>query len=539
MAGDCGPVKPGGGELMKKIMTKSRLNGLFDQVNQILQSSVAMKFSVLVAALLIASIAAPAQTNVPEVRNISLQDCLQGALAKNLDLRIARYSPPQAQLDLMASYAGYNPNFNLGGQHSYSRSGGGLDPTTHLPTPQSEIKADSFNSSVVNGLLPSGTTYALIGGVSEAYGTIGGFPTDQSRGSAHIDLAQPLLKNFWIDGTRLNIQVAKNQSKYSELGLKQTIMSTATLVEKAYYDLIAARANVEVQEKAVELATALVVENRKRVEVGALAPLDAQDAEAQAASTQAALIQARQALATQLEVVKGLIGDDFAAWAAVDLVPIEPLNTNRQIFALQQSWGLALTQRPDLLQSRLDLEKQGINLKYNYNQLFPELDLVGSYGHNASGGREFSDAFGQLRAGSQPSYYYGAQLTFPLGNTAARAAYKKGKLTMETLVLELKKLEQNIMIEIHNDIGTVNADYDNLEANRKAREFAEASLQAEQKKLENGKSTTYTVLQKQRDLTTARANEIQALANYNKALSELSFDESTTLERLRINVDVK
>ena len=498
-----------------------------------------MKLPGILAALLITGVGASAQTNVPAVRNISLQDCLQGALAKNLDLRIARYSPPQAQLDLMASYAGYNPLLSLSGRHDYSRSGGGLDPTTHLPTPTSQIDQNSFNSSVLNGLLPWGTTYDLIGGVSEAYGRTGGFPTDQSRGSAHIDLAQPLLKNFWIDGTRLNIQVAKNQLKYSELGLKQNIMNTATLVEKAYNNLIAARANVEVQEKAVELATALVVENRKRVEVGALAPLDAQDAEAQAAASQAALIQARQALGTQLETVKGLIGDDFAAWASVDLVPVEPLNTNRQTFALQQSWTLALSQRPDMLQSRLNVEKQGINLKYSYNQLFPELDLIGSYGHNASGAREFSGAFGQIRAGSQPSYYYGAALTFPLGNTAARAAYKQGKLTLETLMLELKKLEQNIMIEIHNDIGTVNADFDSLQAVRKAREFAEASLQAEQKKLDNGKSTTYTVLQKQRDLTSARASEIQSLADYNDALSELSLDEATTLERLGINVDVK
>ena len=67
----------------------------------------------------------------------------------------------------------------------------------------------------------------------------------------------------------------------------------------------------------------------------------------------------------------------------------------------------------------------------------------------------------------------------------------------------------------------------------------QSALAAEQKKLENGKSATYTVLLKQRDLTTARGNEIQALATYNKNLSQLSLDEASTFDRLNINLQVK
>ena len=348
-----------------------------------------------------------------------------------------------------------------------------------------------------------------------------------------------MLKNFWVDSTRLTIRVGKNRVKYSELGLKQAVMSTATSVEQAYYNLIAARENVKVQEKAVELAMALVAENKKRVEVGAMAPLDEQQAESQAASSQAALIAARSALATQENTVKQLISDNYSEWEALDLQPTATLTAPVQVFDRLNSWNKGLTQRPDYLQAKLDVEKQGITLKYTYNQLYPELDLLGSYGHGAGGVREFSDAFGQLREGSQPFYYYGAQLTIPLANTGARAAYKKSKLTMETLVLTLKKLEQTVMITIDNDIKQSQSSFEQAAATRAAREYAEAALDAEQKKLENGKSTTYTVLQMQRDLTTARGNEIQALATYNNTLSQLSLDEASTLERLRIDVEVK
>ena len=501
-----------------------------------------MKFSAMLVVALVALViglgaGASAQTNPPEVRRISLQDCVQAALAKNLDLRIARYSPQQARLDLTAAYAGYDPTFFLGGQHNYSRSGGGYSSVTGTNAPPSTSDRDDFNSSL-KGKLPWGMGYTLSGDVDETAGFQKSL-FDQSGGSAAITVNQPLLKNFWIDDTRLAIRVDKNNLKHSELGLKQTLMSTITTVEKAYYDLIAARENVKVQEKAVEIAAALLNENNKRVQFGAMTPLDAQDAEAQVASSQAALIRAQQALGTQLEILKGLMSDNFAAWSELDLVPVDTLTTNRQSFDLQQSWNTALTQRPDLLQSKLDVANQGITLKYNRNQLFPELDLVGSYGHNANGAREFSGAFNQLGNGSQPSYYYGAQISFPVFNTAARAKYRQGKLTLETLLLTLKKQEQGVLITVHNDIGTISADYDGLMASRKAREFAEAALDAEQIKLQNGKSTTYTVLQKQRDVTTARASEISALTAYNKDLSQLSLDKAQTLERLGINLDVK
>ncbi len=110
---------------------------------------------------------------------------------------------------------------------------------------------------------------------------------------------------------------------------------------------------------------------------------------------------------------------------------------------------------------------------------------------------------------------------------------------MQQLVLGLKQLEQNTLILIDNDIGNIRANYDQVQATRAARQYQEAALDAEQKKLENGKSTTYTVLQVQRDLTNARGTEIQALDAYNKSLSQLSLHEGSTLQRLAVDVQVK
>jgi outer membrane protein len=502
-----------------------------------------MRLLVILVMVVGASVAALAQTNAPGARKISLEECIQSALEKNLDMRIARYSPQLSLTDLQAAYAGYNPNFSFGGQHNYSQSGGGFNPSIGL-VPSTTTDADSFNTSL-GGLTPWGLNYNLKGNVSEAYGrgAQGALtaPFDNASGSTSISLTQPLLKNFWIDSTRFNIKVAKNRVKYTELGLKQTIMNIVTTIEQAYYDLIYARENVIVQEKAVELATQLVVENKKRVEVGSLAPLDQKQAEAQAEASRANLIAARSTLIMQENNVKQLISDNYTAMQPVDLQPTAPLSAPIQVFDRQISWSKGLTERPDLLQAKLDVERQGITLKYTFNQLFPELDLVGSYGYGAGGQgiSEFSQAFDEVANRRQPAWSYGGLLTFPVGNTGARSNYKRSKLTMEQYLLTLKKLEQTIMVTIDNDITQAKSSYQQVAATRAAREYAGEALAAEQKKLENGKSTTYTVLQMQRDLTSVRGNEIQALATYNKALAQLSLDEGTTLQRLGINLEVK
>ena len=130
-------------------------------------------------------------------------------------------------------------------------------------------------------------------------------------------------------------------------------------------------------------------------------------------------------------------------------------------------------------------------------------------------------------------------MSFPLGNRVARNNYKLAKETKEQLDLQLKQIEQNAMIVIENDIAVVYTDYARVGATREARVYAEAALEAEQKKLESGKSTSFVVLQLQKNLTQARSDELKALSDYNNALAQEALDEGGTLERRRIRIDLK
>ncbi len=479
-----------------------------------------------------------------ETRLLTLEECLERAIQHNLSLRVERYEPVFAQNNLSLAYAGYDPTLTFRGQHDYDQTAGGLDAEQRI-IPPSTSDTDSLAGGI-NGLLPWGMTYDLTARAANTTGSRGVFditnqayisdPFENSQGYVQAAVTQPLLKNSWIDGTRLNITVAKQQLTGARELYRQRLIELVTAVEDAYYDLVAARENVKVQEKGVQLARQLLEENRKRVEVGALAPLDEKQAEAEVAAREADLVSAEQELGLRQNVLRRAITDDYAEWHQVDLIPADAMTAVPQVFDLQDSWDKGLTKRPEVIQQWLVMDQRDIELKYSRNQLYPQLDAFASYGHSGSD-VEFSGLFTQYGEGGQPFWSAGAVFSIPISNTGARARHRNARAQVEQSVLYMKDLEQRIMAEIDNAVKTARGSYRKVEATRLARVYAEAALEAEQEKLANGKSTSFEVLRLQRDLTSARSSEISALTEYNKSLAALAQFEGTTLERHAIQLE--
>jgi len=251
------------------------------------------------------------------------------------------------------------------------------------------------------------------------------------------------------------------------------------------------------------------------------------------------LLAAEGAEDTQQRLLKNLLSDDYSQWMDVYIQPAEALIAIPEQFDLQESWRRGLTQRPDVLQQKIALEKQGYIIKFQKNQLFPQLDIVGSAGLNASSREDLDDALNQIRGRDNPFWSVGGQLSIPLGNRSARYSYRSAKVTRQQIELQLKQLEQQVLIRIENAIAVARTAFQRANATREARTFAEAALEAEQKKLESGKSTSFEVLRLQRDLTTARSGEIRALADYNAALAQIALNEGTTLERRKVKLELQ
>lgn len=472
-------------------------------------------------------------------RQISLSEAVTMALHSNLDIQVFRFNPQLSEFALSRAYAVYEPALNFSVTHSETKSPGGFDELGR-PIPSVIIGTDNWNAGVgntVDGYLPSGLTYSIGGGLTKQNrsfpGTMG---VDEYTGGASITLGQPLLRNLWIDPARAEIQISRRAFRMSEEQLRQTIMDTLVRVEQAYYNLIFARENVKVQATALELASQLLRENRKRVEVGALAPLDEKQAEAEVASTRAALIDAERTLSEQQNILKSLITDRFDLWSGVNLEPVDNLLAVPVVADVQTSWARGLRSRPDLMALKYSLEAAGITVKLQKNQLWPQLDLVGSYGHSERSETHFGQVLDELPRGRNPRYSYGVVMSVPLGNRAARMRYKSAKADQEQSLMEYKRLEQQIMVQIDDAVKLLRSSFERVEATRAARAFAQEALAAEQKKLENGKSTSFFVLQFQRDLTVRRSEEIRALADYNNALAQLAWREGTIFERHKVEM---
>lgn len=509
-----------------------------------------MKTSLCLVPLLLAvaagtSVGAESSPATSTPRALSLQDCVEMALRNNLELRIERYNPQIALWNLNAARGGYDPVARGGAEHDNRTQGARIDELGRLVPSYSSLQ-NNYNGGV-GGLLPWGMTYDFAANVSPQTGERVIFnpvnsnyfklPLESSFGDVRMRITQPLLKNFLIDGTRLNISTAKLRLQSSEQGLRQRIMAVITTVETAYYDLLYARQAVAVQEQALALTRRLVQENQKKLEVGSIAKLDLTQAEAQAASTEADLLIAQRNLAIQMNALKKLLSDNFASWATVPLEPIGQLTAERQFFNLQESWNRGLTLRPDLQQAKLEVERSGIQVKYDKNQLLPQLDLVGSYGLTGTG-VQTGGALDQLTSRDQPYWAVGGQITFPIGNRSARNRYAASRAVADQSLLALKRLEQDIMVQIDDAVKQAQSSYDRVLATRKAVEYSKEAFDGEQKKLDNGASTAFQVLRLQRDLTSAQSDEIRALAEYQKALALLAQFEGSTLERRGVDLAI-
>ncbi len=476
-------------------------------------------------------------------RPMSLGDCIQEALQHNLDVQITRYDPQIQLFTVRTYYGGYDPTLTIDGTHLYNNNPASFQNNQVIPG--SDYHQNKFSADLSGGT-PWGMTYDFNGNVQDNHGTVFQLVTNvtssgtaNSSGQVGVTLTQPLLNNFWIDKTRLNIRVGKNRLQYSEQGLRLQFINSVTAVENAYYELIYAQEFVQVQQEALVLAQTQLDQDRQRVQIGTLAQLDVQQDEAQVATSKANLIAAQYTLANDQNTLKNLLTDQYASWHDTEIQPTETMtNAPLELFDLQESWSKGMTERPDLLQYRLNVEQQGIQLKYSYNQLFPSLDLVGTYGYNGAG-QEFYNTFAQFNEADRVFYSYGVQLSTPLSNVGPRNTYKANKVTLQQLLLQLKQFEQNVMVQIDNALKNAQSTYESVGATRQARIYAEAALDAEQKKYAVGKSTTFTVLQLQNTLTADRGQEIRALANYYEALVNLAQQEGTTLERHRITVELK
>ena len=483
---------------------------------------------------------------------LSRRNCFDLALSRNLDLRIVRLQADMAGDMLSGAYGVYSPNFTFDAKHAYETDLGDYDPRKFNPYFTDQNTVDEMGADL-SGKVPFGFSYDFSSDLTkiqtftdfrsdpeDATNFPGGIrSTNDHDAVVDLKMKQHLLKDFWIDADREVLLARGANLKISQQELRLQIMTTLLSVELAYDDLIATREEVRVQEKTLELRRQFVADTHRRIELGGATPLDETQAEIQLQNTLTRLATARQAFSASQNNLISLLTDDFKSWTGENLQLTDTLQSAPVSINRSDSFQSALSQRPDLIQARLAVEKSAAVVEFRLNQIFPSLDLVGDYGGQGSENHFGGPALGDAFAFRNPQYSYGVVVSFPLDNANARGDYRASKAAKQIAELQLKKAEQAVLLQVADLVSSIDFCFSQVESSHLARTYAESALETETKKYQDGIATSLEVILFQETLTNARSAEIRAQEDYNKALAQLAFADGTILEKNGLSLQVK
>jgi outer membrane protein TolC len=474
---------------------------------------------------------------------LSLTDAIATALEGNRDLQIERVNPAIARAGLGESYGYYDPIFLGDLRRETDADTGGFDPLNF--SNDAVYEADSLIANAgLSGFLPSGLSYNIGGSYAQSDGTRNSLDFDSYRLFTGITLRQPLLRNFWIDAGRYAIKINKRNVKLSDLGVRFIAIDVINRVEQAYWELAYAYEARHVGEQLVDARQRLLDGTRRKIEHGLAAAPDEQLAQAQLATAETTLAAALTSIELAENALRTHLGDGFTNQLHTRWAPADPMLLLAEDFSLARSWERGIQTRPDLAQLRVELEKAQIDVRYRFNQLFPTLDVIGSYGRRGASTDQdvppfkprasLSDAAGQISRGDAPRDMIGLIFSVPLSRKAERSSYKAAKYWREQSGLRVKQKEEFVLREISDAFHTARTSFDRAKSARRAVEAARGALQAEERRLAGGTSSIFFVLQLQNDLTSAQLAEARARADYNKAVAQWQFAEGSSLERRNV-----
>ena len=498
---------------------------------------------------------------------LSLREALKLALENNKDIEVARENVKIAEFDLLGARGAYDPR--LSSQSYYERTQTPVSSFLSGGSNGAVTQADFTGTARLEGLTPKGGgNYRMdFSSVRLTSDSLFAALNPQYPSALTFSFTQPLLRGFRIDNSRRQIQIAKKNLSLSDVQFRQRAIETITSVQRAYWDLVVALRNLQVQRDAVRDARTQLEHNKRLVNEGQLAPIDIVAAEAQVSSFEQTMFSALEEVSRSENALKGLIAQSAQAsiWTA-SIVPTDSVDLTVPEISLPDAMKLAMDNRPELQQSNLAREINQIDQRYYRDQTRPEIDLTGSYGVVGLAGTA-SSATNPLTASStevrnrvnqlsilnglQPlpdlpsqslapfliggygqsvdnlllnrfnNFRVGVSISLPLGNRTAQAQLGRSLVESQRLTTQREQLEQTIQVDVRNALQVVRSVEARLRAAAANRSASEQQYESEKRKLDAGQSTVFLVLDRQTALTTARGNELRAQTDLNKAIADL------------------
>jgi hydrophobic/amphiphilic exporter-1 (mainly G- bacteria), HAE1 family len=482
-----------------------------------------------------AAAASPAQGG--PVLRLTVEDAVRMGLENNPDIHVSRLDPRIADERVGQARAAYTPNL----LSSVLRNNQTTPPTSFLVGTQGVTATTASGSVGIAQRLPwLGTSYSVSFDATKATTTSTFTNFNPSlAGRVLFSMSQPLLKDLRIDAARQTLQVSRGNRDISDARFRETVVRTLADVKRAYWDLVAARSLMDVQARSLELSTDLVRINRARVQVGQAPPLDLVAAQAEEAQRQEAVtiaeVQARQA-EDRLRLM--IFDASQASFWATALDPVDRPSLEQITPDVDAVVGKALETRLDLVRARIEVANADTTVRFSRNQTLPDLRVAFGYTGNSLAGTRlirtggfpgtvtgsevipFSTAMDQLRRADFPSWNVVVNFSYPLGRSLEDAALARARLEADQARMRLANLEIAAVRQLRSAAWQIEMNAKRIITSRAARSLAEERANTEQKRFDVGLSTSFLVVQAQRDLAQARNNELSAALDYVRAVIE-------------------
>jgi len=513
----------------------------------------------------LATVAALVASSVPRVYAqdagtvpLSLSEALSKALENNLDLAVAKRDPQIALNDVLFQKAAFDPFFTSQLGHTETKNElapffiGGQVVYASPKSKTTDISAD------IKQLLNFGATYEVT--LTSAYTDSKPFNTYNPQYNTGLTLQfnLPLLKGLGKESTEFALLVAKTNVDISHEVLRGQAMSVIQTVENAYWDLLASMKAQEVAEQALRLSQDLYDLNKKKVEVGTLAPIEITQAEANVASNVEGVITTKLAVRNAEDALRQLLAipPDDPLWSK-SINPTEDAVQDQRQPNLDDAIATALKNRPEILQAGYQLETAQLGERVAKKNARHQLDLTARV--NPTGNNLISQSSpgpdgipgtpddyntGGLGRGLQEipqfsnyTFFVGLTYAVPIQNRAAEANYANAQISRQKAELSEQNSEEVVRVDVRRAVRAVESGYERVVAARKNVELQQKKLDAEQKKFDNGMSTSFEVFTFQTDLRNAQLSLIRAVLDYNKGLADLERSKGTLLEAKGLKLD--
>jgi outer membrane protein TolC len=486
--------------------------------------------------------------------SLTLEAAIEMALSNSNDIDVSRNDAQIAEFNLRAARGVYDPLFNS--QTFYesrttptaSTIGGAVDGKV--------TQRQFFNDIGLSGFVPRfGGSYDVIFNSSRTNTSNRNATLNpQFPSSLVASYIQPLFRNRSIDANRRSIEIAKRNIEISDSQLQARAIDVISRVEQAYWDLVFALRNLQVQTETLRQAREQLESNQRLVAQGVLAPIEIVAANAQIATLEQQIYAAQESITRAENSLKTLVLPDrtSAEWSRA-LTPVTVPEIDAPNIGLEIAIVEALKNRPEIAQYEGLAEINRIDQRFFRDQTKPQIDLVGSYTsaglagtpnplssgganvpQNLQGG--YFTSLGNLLAQDFPTYRAGVQISFPLRNRTAKANLGRVIVEGERLANNRAQVEQLIEADVRNTLQALRSAESRLASAAEARIAAEELYASEQRQFRAGTTTFYLVLQRQTELAAARGRELQARTDLNKAISEFRRAIGTTLSANNVTV---